>query len=377
MKKILVFYGSYGGGHLSAAKAIENYIKQNYKDIEIQLVDCVEYINKGLNKISTEAYNETAKKAPWAWKKAYDLANKSLTLKAISTSSKLLSLKLNKLLQDFCPDLIISTHPFATQMCASLKEKEKINCKLATILTDFHIHAQWLVFHEYCDYYFVSNEKMKQDMIEYGIDENKIYISGIPVSENFKNISLTRDEIFQEFNLNSTKQTVLFFAGGEFGLGNKTTIIVLKALIRLFPELQVVAISGKNKKMKLKFEKIVEDTHSSERIRIIEYTNKVPELMSISSLIITKPGGLTSTESLISHLPMIIINPIPGQEEENADFLVNSGVAVWIKKNDNVARTLKNLYRNKELLPQMKEKTFLLAKPDSTKNICKILFENI
>ena len=140
MKKILVFYGSYGGGHLSAAKAIENYIKQNYKDIEIQLVDCVEYINKGLNKISTEAYNETAKKAPWAWKKAYDLANKSLTLKAISTSSKLLSLKLNKLLQDFCPDLIISTHPFATQMCASLKEKEKINCKLATILTDFHIH---------------------------------------------------------------------------------------------------------------------------------------------------------------------------------------------------------------------------------------------
>jgi len=260
-------------------------------------------------------------------------------------------------------------------MCGILKKKEKINCKLATILTDFHIHGQWLVFNEYCDYYFVSNDQMKSDMITYGIAENKINVTGIPVSDRFKNIE-NKEEIYKEFDLDPDKQVVLFFAGGEFGLGNKTTIMVLRALIRLFSKLQVVAISGKNKKMKAKFDKLVETTDSYERIKVFEYTNKVPELMSIASFVITKPGGLTSSESLISHLPMVIINPIPGQEEENAEFLENSGVAVWVKKNDNVARVLKSLYRNTEKLPSMKEKTYELARPSSTEEICRVLFEN-
>ena len=169
------------------------------------------------------------------------------------------------------------------------------------------------------------------------------------------------------------KKLSCFLLVGEFGLGNKTTILILKSLIRLFPKLQVVAISGKNPKMKNKFEELVKSTNSANRIKILEYTNKVPELMSISSFVITKPGGLTSTESLTSHLPMVIINPIPGQEEENAEFLVEKGVAIWIKKNDNVVRVLKDLYRDKSTLELMKKNTFDLAKPDSTADICKIL----
>ncbi len=362
-------------GHLSAARSIENYIQNNHSEIEVKLVDCIEYINKYLNKILAESYNEAAKKAPWAWKRAYHSSNHGLTSKAVTTSNKLFSIKLNKLLQDFEPDLIISTHPFGTQMCGILKKKGKINCPLATILTDFHIHGQWLVFNEYCDYFFVSNNQMKNDMMEYGISEDKIYVSGIPVSEKFQQ-SFNREEICAEFNLDPDKQTILFFAGGEFGLGNKTTIMVLKALIRLFSKTQVVAISGKNPKIKAKFDDLVKNTDSEERIKVLEYTNKVPELMSIALFVITKPGGLTSTESLTSHLPMVIVNPIPGQEEENAEFLVEKGVAIWIKKNDNVARALKMLYRDTQKLPLMKENTITLAKPHSTKTICDILLEN-
>ena len=375
MKKILIFYGSYGGGHLSAARSIENYIKENYPDCETMLVDCIEYINKHLNKLFVDAYNEAAKKVPWAWKTAYHLSNDGLlTSMAVTTSNKIFSIKLNTLLQEFQPDLIISTHPFGTQMCGVLKKKEKINCKLATVLTDFHIHGQWLVFHEYCDYFFVSNNQMKLDMIEYGVESSKIHVSGIPVSNRFKE-SFDREEICREFNLDPNKETVLFFVGGEFGLGNRTTIMVFKALIRLFSKLQVVAISGKNEKMKKKLNKIVENTKSIDRIKVLEYTNKVPELMSISSYVITKPGGLTSTESLTSHLPMVIINPIPGQEEENAEFLVENGVAIWIKKNDNIARALKMLYRNPDKLVSMKQSAIDLAKPDSTGDICRVLLE--
>ena len=129
--------------------------------------------------------------------------------------------------------------------------------------------------------------------------------------------------------------------------------------------------------MKKKFEELVTTTGSEDRIKILEFTDKVPELMSISSIVVTKAGGLTITESLTSHLPIIIINPIPGQEEENAQFLVDKEVAIWIKKGDNIARALKNLYRDTNKLARMRANTIDLAKPYSTENICKILMDNL
>lgn len=377
MKKILIFYGSYGGGHLSAAKAISNHLKETYgKQIEVKMVDCIEYINKYINKVSTEAYKELAKKAPWAWKRVYKNSQNGALSHISNTTNKLMSFKLNQLLQEFEPDLVISTHPFSTQMCAILKKRDKIDCKLATVLTDYHIHAQWLVLYKYVDYFFVANEQMKTDMIAEGVNDQRIFVTGIPVSEAFSN-KFDKKAICEEFGLSEEKNTVLFFAGGEFGLGRNTTYMVLKALIRLFKTTQVVAIAGKNKRMKNRFLELVETTQSSDRVKILEYTNKVPELMSISSIVITKPGGLTVTECLASNLPIVIINPIPGQEEENAEFLVENDVAIWIKKGDNIARALKNLYRNKEHFALMKENTKALAKPDATSEICRIVLEEI
>ena len=209
-----------------------------------------------------------------------------------------------------------------------------------------------------------------------GIAEFKIFVTGIPLSERFKE-SFDKESICNEFGLSTEKTTVLFFAGGEFGLGRKQTCLVFRALIRLFKDYQIVAISGKNKKMNSKFNDLVNTYEVHNRVKVLEYTNKVPELMSISSIVITKPGGLTTTESLVSGLPIVIINPIPGQEEENAEFLVRNGLAIWIKKDDNVARALKNLYRNPEIIAEMKSKALDFAKPDSTKNICDILMKTI
>lgn len=376
MKKILIFYGSYGGGHLAAAKSIAGFLNDNYKgDVEVKLVDCIEYINKYINKVSTEAYKELAKAAPWAWKHVYKNSQNGALSYISNTTNRLMSHKLNLLLQEFQPDLIISTHPFSTQMCAILKKRNKINCKLATILTDYHIHAQWLVLYKYCDYFFVSNDQMKHEMIQEGVNEKRIYVTGIPVSERFSE-NFDSLAIHKEFGLDPNKYTVLFFAGGEFGLGRNTTFMVLKALIRMFKQLQVVAISGKNKKMNQKFHQLVETTQSQDRVKILEFTNKVPELMSISIGVITKPGGLTVTESLVSNLPICIINPIPGQEEENANFLVDNNVAIWIRKGDGIARTLKNISRDPDKYMQMKENTKKLAKPDATGSICNILMND-
>lgn len=217
MKKILIFFGSYGGGHRSAATSIKDYIDRNYADYQTEMVDCIEYINKVVNKITVKAYEDMAKKAPWAWKRVYYSAEKGLLSKVSNASNYLMSNKLLKLIKQKKPDLIISTHPFSSQMCAILKKKGKLDLKVATVMTDFHIHSQWIVGSDFIDYFFVSNEHMKEDLCDAGIDAFKVFVTGIPISERFLE-SLDKKEILSEFGLKPNVFTVLFFAGGAFGL---------------------------------------------------------------------------------------------------------------------------------------------------------------
>ena len=372
MKKVMIFYGSYGGGHLSAARSIKEYIETKYKDIEIQMVDCIEYVNKMVNKVTTTAYNELAKKAPWAWGYVYKKAEKGFIAKITTDTNKLMAYKLNKLLQEFNPDYVISTHFFSSQMCAYLKKKNKAHFKLATVITDYAPHEQWLICPEEVDYFFVAHNGMRDALIEKGISKSKVYATGIPLSNRFLE-HYNKKEILEEFELKQGKKRVLFFAGGEFGLGKSTTLQVLRTFAEHFHNIQIIAIAGRNKNMKEKFEELVENTSREDTIKILEYTNKVPELMSISDLVVTKPGGLTTTESLASGLPIIVINPIPGQEEENATFLEQNGVGIWIKKEDNVKTVLENLFNDPEKMLEMKVKARLLARKNSTQDICKIV----
>ena len=375
MKKILIFYGSYGGGHLSAARSIKEYLENNTSHVEIQMVDCVEYVNKAFNKVTTKVYEDFAKKAPWAWGYLYKKAEKGVIAKISSDSNKLMAHKLNKLLQTFQPDLVISTHPFSSQMCAYLKKKQKVHFELATVMTDYAPHDQWLLYPEEVDYFFVAHEGMKDALIQKNIASSKIFATGIPLSNRFLE-HYNKQETLKEFGLQPNKKIVLFFAGGAFGLGKSTTLEILKTFAEKFSDLQIVAIAGKNKEMKEKFTEVVESTKRTDSIKILEFTNQVPELMSISDLVVTKPGGLTTTESLASGLPIIVINPIPGQEEENADFLEQHGVAIWLRKKDNIEEVLHQVFSHPEKIQEMKIKARLLAKKHSTEDICKILLKN-
>ena len=370
--KILIFYASYGGGHLNAAKSIYEELSKKEKELDIELIDCMKYVNKTIEKVTTAAYREMAKKMPWAWGRIYSDSQKGPLAHISSRSNKIMAIKLLKLLREKKPDLIISTHPFGSQMCSYLKRKGKITAKIATIMTDFAPHDQWLVENENTNYFFVAHDKMKEYLISKNIPEEKIFVTGIPISNRFFE-KYDRHEIFKNLDLDDTKKTVLFFGGGEFGLGKTKTIEIFESFMKLNNPIQVVAISGKNEKMKLGFEEIMNKYGKQETTRILGFTNHVPELMSISSLVVTKPGGLTTSESLASHLPMLIINPIPGQEEENAKFLEEQKIGIWIKKTDNSDIIVEDLISNNEKLIKMKENTFKLAKPNSTKDICNIL----
>lgn len=375
--KVLIFYASYGGGHLNAAKSIENCIKTNYKDMDVEMIDCMKYVNKTIEKVTTAAYREMAKKAPWAWGRIYSDAQKGPLAHITTRSNKIMAIKLLKLLREKKPDLIISTHPFGSQMCSYLKRKNKINSKIATIMTDFAPHDQWLVGHEYTDYFFVAHNKMKDYLINKGISESKVFDTGIPISENFQK-QYNKKEIFDKYNLDESKFTILFFGGGEFGLGKTRTVQIFNNFVEVTKNnnIQIIAISGKNPKMKSAFEEVVDSNDANSTVKIIEFSNEVPKLMAIANLVVTKPGGLTTSESLASHLPMVVINPIPGQEEENAEFLESKNIAVWIKKSDDSKEIIKSLLNNKEKISIMKENTKILARPNSTRDICDVLFKS-
>ncbi len=200
------------GGHLSAARSIKEYIENNYNDVEINLVDCIKYINKTLDKLTTTAYNEMAKKAPHLWGSIYSNSAKGILGNISNSSNKLMSRKLDNLLQDYNPDLIISTHPFGSQMCTILKKKGRTNAKIATVMTDYAPHDQWLVNSDLVDYFFVAHDGMKQDLTKKGILKDKIFATGIPLSNRFLT-SYPKKEILDELGLVADKKTILFFAG--------------------------------------------------------------------------------------------------------------------------------------------------------------------
>lgn len=375
MKKILILYAAYGGGHYSAAKSIKKCLDDNY-EVETEIVDCIEYVNKILNRITTGAYKEMAKKTPNLWGSIYMNSQKGVLGHVSSRANKMMAVKLKNLIKEKSPDLVISTHPFSSQMVSYLRRKGKIDCKLVTILTDFAPHDQWLIGHECTDAFFVSNERMGKYLKDYGIEPSKIHVTGIPLSDRFSN-NFDKKSIYHEFELEESKPVILFFGGGEFGLGKDRTLQILDALIHNLPTYQIVAISGRNSKMNTGFKELVHNSNSQDRVKVFDYTNKVPELMSIATIVVTKPGGLTTSESLASNLPMLIINPIPGQEEENAEYLEKHNVAVWLKKKDDPNTVIQELFSNPDKLEKMKENTKLLAKKNSTNDICKIIMKLI
>lgn len=371
---ILLFYASYGSGHLSAATAIEQYIRENYPDAKTLKIDCVEYINKSINKISTSAYKSIILKTPVLWGQVYKLLKNDTILDITQFSNRFMAKKIFTLFEDFEPDLVISCHPLGGQITSFLKSHKKTNCKLATVMTDFASHKQWLIGKDYTDYFFVSNIEMKTSLISEGIYPNKIYVSGIPISPNFyKNYN--KENIYKSLNIEKNKKNIIFFGGGSLGLSSSSNIqAILTSLLQATDEsYQIIIISGKNQKLYNDFQKTINNTYHKSQIKLIDFTTELPELLPITSFVITKPGGLTITECISTNVPIILINPIPGQEKENAQYIADNKMGIWIKANKPTSEYFQEIFNDTKLIEEIKENQKKYSHINSTKNICDIL----
>ncbi len=368
-KKIIILYASVGGGHYKAADGIRNYLNANYPNHKVEMIDALKYTNKVVDKIIISSYVNMARYSPKFWGDLYNFSEKQYSAVNFSNAvQRLLSIKLLKLLEIEKPDIVISTHPFITEMVAILKKKNKFQVNLNVVITDYASHKFWELKPEYVNRYFVANEEIKYTLINNGINENKIFVTGIPIGSSFLK-EYNKSEIYKQFGLDENKKTVLIFGGGEYGLSNVK--LFLRGLLETSEDVQIVAIAGKSKKIQNMFKKISENY--TKKIVILGYTNKVPELMQIADFVISKPGGLTTTEILVSNIPFIIINPIPGQEEENARFLLNNGAAVRLFDAQKTTPFLNKLFKDEKRLTCMKEMQKNIAKPNSTKDIVETI----
>jgi processive 1,2-diacylglycerol beta-glucosyltransferase len=316
--KIIITSVSAGAGHVRAANAIESYLKDSH---EVSHVDLMDYSTKWFKHVYADKYIDIINNHPKLWKTLYNLSDKP-TSKQVYKVRRWLEYKLhNKFfsyLKEANPDVVISTHFMPPEILIRFREKQKLNFKIHVVVTDFDVHYLWV--HPNADHYFVAGENAKQKLIQYGISSEKISISGIPIMPNFF-IKQDKEILFKKWNLSADKRTILLMAGGA-GVGDLD--IVADSILNSFNDIQVVALSGKNEKLLNKLNSI--SKKHVNRMLPVGFTNEVHELMTISDLVVTKPGGLSTSECIYLKKPMVLINPIPGQEELNAENIEKLGL---------------------------------------------------
>ena len=399
MKKVLIMTASTGGGHNRAAKAIIEELEKrtfNGEEIECKIIDSFKLVNQAVDKVISEGYEMSAKYTPYAYGKMYNLSDKkffSINEFKNNPLSLLMARKFKKMIMEELPDLIIGTHAFPLVALSKLKkgargeelegdfnefvarsQDEIYNFPpLISVLTDYTAHSTYL--QDEIDYYICGDEYVKELLIEDGIPEEKIKPFGIPVEKSFME-SRPREEVLTELGLDPEKKTVLLM-GGSFGAGNiKGTLDDLSEIDRDF---QILVITGRNEHLKTALEERVAGYDTSIDIRIIGFTNIMNDILPAIDILVTKPGGLTTTEALLKSVPMVIPYYIPGQEGENLDFLTNCGVAIRTTNKFSIKSVIKVLLDNPDRLERMKENIRGIRKMNSSENIAKLsleIFEN-
>lgn len=359
---ILILSASTGGGHMRASKAIQSYMMQQDKNIRVEIVDTLKYINPILNKTVTNGYVYLATKTPRLYGKLYYLSNKEHKLKNfVSKINNVFSNKLLPLIDEYKPDVIITTHPFPTEMVSKLKDKYLINIPLLCVMTDYAPHKTWI--NKNVDGYIVSNDDMLNKMVQLGVDKSIIHSYGIPIDEVFFE-EKDKKLVLEELDLDPELPIILMMAG-SFGVTN--VFKIYKDIENIGIDIQIIIITGKNQKLYDHFSEIIES--SSKKTKLIYFTDEVSKYMQASDVIITKPGGLTVTESIACNIPMAIFDAIPGQEEENAEFLVKHNMATKIGDENSCADVIVDLLLDKNKLDNMKEACKSFDKNNSSKNI--------
>ncbi len=353
-------------GHRSAAIAIEKALKTLKPDTEILNINAFNYTNPVAEKVVNRIYMSVIKSTPQIWEYLYD---NPVVMKKIERLKKNLhklnSPKFKILFDKFKPDAVICTQAFPCGMVADYKRTYNSALPLIAVLTDYVPHAYWV--YDKVDYYITPSDEISRQLIQKEVPPEKIKNFGIPFDHKF-NKTVSRNEILQKLKLKANVPVLLIMGGGQ-GLGPIKTIV--KSLEKSKFDFQEIIIAGTNKKLYNSLKKKIKKCKKI--ILLFGFIDNINELMDAAAIIITKPGGITTAEALIKGIPMVIVKPIPGQEENNSRYLTEKGVAVKIDKPKEISSVVENLLANPAKLNAMRQAAKTIARPQASMDTAKLI----
>ena len=358
MKKVLILTTSTGQGHNQAASSVaESFENAGY---EITKLDFLAKNSTILNNIIVAGYEISAAKFPKTYGFFYKLTDNKFINNFLKLPFLLTKRKVSKLVNEINPDVIVATHALSISVISDLKKKG-LRSPYILIVTDFIAH--YIYVDSYVDAYITGSNYTKQSLIARKISPNKIHPLGIPINSKFYTEITSADDLKDEEYFN------LLLMSGSLGLN--TIFIVLKELLKNPNKLRITVVCGKNDNLKDKLTNYCNDNHfKDKKLHILGFTNDISYLMDYCDVIISKPGGLTVTESIVKNIPLVIPFAIPGQENENIDFLTSEGYSICEKDLNKINDTVNHLIKNPNELSIMKNK---LKELSSTYSLTKIV----
>ena len=367
--RVILLYISEISGHHSATLAIEKAIKTLNPQAEILNINAFNYTNPVSEKIVNKLYMGVIKKTPRLWDYLYDNPR---VMKRIENFRQIVhrfnSPKFKSLFDKFRPQAVACTQAFPCGMVADFKRVYNSSIPLIAVLTDYISHSYWI--HDTVDYYIAPSQDVRNELLRKAVKEEKIKTFGIPFDFKF-NQGIDRKKVLEKWQLNDYPPIILLMGGGQ-GLGPMDKMI--KLLDKSNLDIQLIVVCGTNKKLYYRLKK--RERKFRKKIIPFGYYYHIEELMAISKIIITKPGGITTAEALANRLPILIVNPIPGQEESNTLYFTKKGAAVRIDNPVDIGRVIEDLLLNPTKLKQMSDAGSEISKPNAALDIAKLILRD-
>ncbi len=369
-QKVLILSASVGAGHIRSAQAIEKAFIQLNAAEQVRNVDTLQFTNRLFRNFYSRAYIEIVNKAPRVFGWLYDQFDKPWQNERLRPAFDKLNIRpFVKMLEQYQPEITVCTHFLPVEIISWLKEKNRLSTRHAIVITDFDVHAVYLC--RYYEHYFVALDETKAYLEELGVAGDKITVSGIAIDPVFAEHK-DRAAMCLKHGLDPQLPTILVSAGG-FGVGPIEKLV--QSLAKMRTRAQAVVVCGKNDQLRKRICNLVSGLAGDCPVRIVPigYTTEMDEYMSAAELMLGKPGGLTTSEALAKGLAFVIVNPILGQEQRNADHLLEEGAAIRCNNLPVLAYKIDKLLGDPQRLAAMRNSARRLGRPRAAYDIVEKL----
>jgi processive 1,2-diacylglycerol beta-glucosyltransferase len=370
-RRILVLSASVGAGHLRAAEAVETALRELDPLAIVKHIDVLTLTNAMFRRLYGSAYLDFVNKMPHALGYFYDLLDQEPSPAKKSDRLRRLVQRLNlgkflRLLQTETWDAVVNTHFLPAEIIAGLKADQKFAAPQLTVTTDFEAHRLWA--NQPCEHYFAATMEGAVALHRWGVPPADTSVTGIPVHSVFSKPK-DRAECCRRQGIEADRPVILQLAGG-FGVGPVEQIFC--TILSADAPLELVVVSGRNTELKARLERC--PVPSRHRAKILGFTDQMDELMCAADIVVSKPGGLTTSEILARGAAMLIVNPIPGQESRNSDYLLENGAAVKASSTATLRYKLEVLLEDPDRLRQIKRNSARLGRPRAAFDVAEKAF---